>query len=107
MLGPRALRLPEPVLELEEDGETPAESAPEAQPPAGATPAEQAADTDGESGAPLGEIVLEAAKSAMPSGLLDTLALHREPPFVFGADLGARLRRLAEIALVAIARETA
>lgn len=82
VLGPRATRLPEP----DPDVDAPAEASPQAAAPPLAPPDRTAQpesagpehDKPGSS-PPLDDIVLAAAKSAIPAGLLDALALGHEP----------------------------
>ncbi len=83
VLGPRATRWPEPPAE-----EPSADEAPEATPPAPSGAEDRPAPAPSETNEaeqpaaapdrPLDEIVLEAAKSAIPAGLLDAFALGRE-----------------------------
>jgi len=73
VLGPRATRLPPPAPEEDEEEEPPP---PEDQaPPEQPDPPEEQAIPD----APLEEVVLEAAKSGIPPGLLELLALGKGP----------------------------
>jgi magnesium chelatase subunit D len=84
VLGPRATRVPESADEDDAEAQQ-TESAPPEEPPPeasvpkdAAAPPEPATDTTKPS-PPLDEIVLEAARSAIPAGLLDSLALGLEP----------------------------
>ena len=91
VLGPRATRVPEPVAPEPEPGEPPAEPAKDESSPAPSEPSNEEApderpesDEDDESGSDdprtggaLEEIVLEAARSGIPGGLLDTLVIGR------------------------------
>lgn len=88
VLGPRATRVPDPLDEEEDDDEDDDDSQPEEpaerpqeDPPAPRPESPHGTDEEarGEANPELTEIVLEAAKSAIPAGLLDALALGREP----------------------------
>lgn len=84
VLGPRATRLPddaEAAEAAEDEKDGPEGPAQQPEPPVGPVQPEQADTPEGGSGGErsLGEIVLQAAKSAVPAGLLDALALGREP----------------------------
>lgn len=76
VLGPRATRLPVPSeAEDEPESQDGDERSPE--------PSEPPPEEEGSRGAEpqLGEILLAAAKSAVPAGLLDALPIGREPRF--------------------------
>lgn len=84
VLGPRATRLPAPEPS-EAEAPSDAESTEPTEPP---TPKDATARSDSPApsepdkagpGAPLDDIVLQAAKSGMPAGLLDALSVGREP----------------------------
>jgi len=81
VLGPRATCVPE--LDEEQSEQPPAESEPESEPDdtTALEPPDSSEKTDPKKSAkpPLEEIVLEAAKSAIPAGLLDALALGQAP----------------------------
>lgn len=68
VLGPRATRRPETTADAETETESETEASAEA---------EKDADADAEANAPLDEVVLAAAKSGIPEGLLDALATGR------------------------------
>ncbi len=84
VLGPRATRLPPP-----EEPETPDQQRPDDAPPEQADqpppppPADAAADQEAPPQPPkdpsLDELILDAARSGIPEGLLELLALGREP----------------------------
>jgi magnesium chelatase subunit D len=82
VLGPRATRAPEPPAEEPEPADAPPEGS--ADPPGAAEGAAAAADDGGEGAEaprdlPLDEIVLQAARSALPAGLLDQIEHGRLP----------------------------
>lgn len=84
VLGPRATRLPPPEPEEDQADEQPNEQPPQPEddqpePPDDAPDDEPSNDDAGSSNAPLEDVVLEAAKAAIPAGLLELLALGKEP----------------------------
>jgi magnesium chelatase subunit D len=94
VLGPRATQLPPPATDENQqeqsDPDPPAEPPPSPPPPDDQAGPEQpqqperpdSSDSEKDNGQPsppLDEIVLEAAKSAIPAGLLDALALGQAP----------------------------
>jgi magnesium chelatase subunit D len=78
VLGPRANRLPEEVVETEQDRTLGPPEGGESAQPSGADEANHSTPADSVPSGALAEIVLHAAKSAVPAGLLDALALGRE-----------------------------